>query len=79
MQIKIQLPKGFLDAEIRCGYRVTAEMKKVWAVELDLLYEFQRVKRQKNSDTHIFFKQNIQIQVLFDSMPNYAIVKLLPF
>ena len=43
MQIKIQLPKGFLNPERRCGYEVTAEMKKVWAVELDLLYEFQRV------------------------------------
>ena len=43
MRIKIQLPKGFLDAEMRCGYQVTAEMKKVWALELDLLYEFQRV------------------------------------
>ena len=43
MQIKIQLPKEFLNAEMRCGYLVTAEMKKVWAVELDLLCEFQRV------------------------------------
>lgn len=43
MNIKIQLPNGFLDAEIRNGYQVTAEMKKVWAVELDLLCEFQRV------------------------------------
>lgn len=43
MHIKIQLPKGFLDAEMRCGYQVTTEMKKVWAVQLDLLYEFQRV------------------------------------
>lgn len=41
--IKIQLPNGFLDAEIRNGYLVTIEMKKVWAVELDLLCEFQRV------------------------------------
>lgn len=43
MRINIQLPKGFLDAEMRCGYQVTAEMKRIWAVELDLLYEFQRV------------------------------------
>ena len=43
MRINIQLPKGFLDAEMRCGYQVTTEMKKIWAVELDLLYEFQRV------------------------------------
>lgn len=43
MQIKIQLPKGFLRPEIRCGYGVSTEKKKVWAVELDLLTEFQRV------------------------------------
>ena len=46
MKIKIQLPEGFLDAEMRCGYKVTAEMKKVWAVELDLLCEFQRVAKK---------------------------------
>ena len=43
MKIKIQLPEGFLETEMRCGYQVTAEMKKIWAIELDLLYEFQRV------------------------------------
>lgn len=43
MKIKIQLPKGFLDTEVRNGYQVTTEMKKIWAVELDLLCEFQRV------------------------------------
>ncbi len=43
MNIKIQLPNGFLDAEERCGYNVTSDMKKVWAIELDLLHEFQRV------------------------------------
>ena len=48
MHIKLQLPKGFLDAEKRCGYQVTADMKKVWAVELDLLYEFQRVANKHN-------------------------------
>ena len=43
LNIKIQLPDNFLDAEIRDGYQVTAKMKKIWAVELDLLCEFQRV------------------------------------
>lgn len=42
-EYKIQLPDKFLDAEIRDGYQVTAKMKRVWAVELDLLCEFQRV------------------------------------
>lgn len=43
MHINIQLPEGFLDAEIRNEYQITANLKKVWAVELDLLCEFQRV------------------------------------
>lgn len=48
MNIKIQLPDGFLNDEIRDGYQVTAKMKKVWAVELDLLCEFQRVADKYN-------------------------------
>lgn len=43
VELRIQLPKDFLEEEERCGYLVTAQMKKVWAVELDLLHEFQRV------------------------------------
>lgn len=43
VNLNITLPKGFLDEEIRNGYKVSHEMKKVWAVELDLLVEFQRV------------------------------------
>lgn len=40
MNIQIKLPEGFLEEEIRSGYKVTTEMKKVWAVELDLLQRF---------------------------------------
>jgi len=40
------LPDGFLDEEIRCGYTVSVETKKLWAVELDLLAEFDRVCRK---------------------------------
>ena len=41
--LKISLPDHFLDEEERCGYIVSHEMKKVWAVMLDLLAEFDRV------------------------------------
>lgn len=37
VELKIDLPEKFLDEENRCGYAVSSEMKKVWAVELDLL------------------------------------------
>ena len=43
VNLRIQLPDGFLDEEERCDYLISKQMKQVWAVELDLLYEFQRV------------------------------------
>lgn len=51
LPIKIELPNGFLDEEVRCGYTVSAEMKKLWAVELDLMAEFDRVCK-KNGLTY---------------------------
>lgn len=44
--IKLQsiiIPDGFLQEETRNGYTVSAEMKKVWAVELDLVQCFINV------------------------------------
>ena len=41
--LKLQIPEHFLEEEIRCGYRVSSEMKKAWAVMLDLLMELDRV------------------------------------
>lgn len=46
LPIKIELPPRFLDEEVRCDYTVSREMKEVWAVELDLLCEFDRVCRK---------------------------------
>lgn len=43
LNIKIDLPEDFWEEEIREGYTVTKEMKKVWAVELDLLNELLKV------------------------------------
>lgn len=43
VDLNIKLPEGFLDEEVRCGYTVTRQRKEVWAVELDLLEEFERV------------------------------------
>lgn len=43
VDLKIELPEGFLAPEMRCGYEVSARMKKLWAVELDLFAEFVRV------------------------------------
>lgn len=38
-----KLPDDFLKEEIRCGYSVSEKMKKVWAIELDLLSLFIQV------------------------------------
>lgn len=46
LPIKIELPEHFLDEEVRCGYTVTEKMKKVWAVELDLLCKLDEVCRK---------------------------------
>ena len=43
VDLKIMLPEGFLQEEERDGYVVSARMKQLWAVELDLLNEFDRV------------------------------------
>lgn len=43
VDIKIELPDSFFAEEERCGYVTSAAMKQVWAVELDLLCEFDRV------------------------------------
>lgn len=42
----IAVPENFLKEEERSGYTVSEQMKKVWAVELDLLDEFDRVCRE---------------------------------
>lgn len=41
--LKIQIPPEFLEEEERCGYVISKEMKKAWAVQLDLLKELERV------------------------------------
>lgn len=46
LPIQLKLPEGFLDEEVRCGYTVSAEMKAVWAVELDLLVKLLEVCRK---------------------------------
>lgn len=48
VDLRIILPDGFLDEEVRCGYAVTKNMKEVWAVELDLLYVLDCVCKKYN-------------------------------
>ena len=43
MNLMLNIDGDYLREEIRNEYTVSSEMKRVWAVELDLLYEFQKV------------------------------------
>lgn len=48
VSLNIQLPQGFLNEETLCDYTVSEEMKKVWAVELDLLNQLQKLCEKYN-------------------------------
>ena len=39
-KLNLELPEEFFEGEKRCDYYISPEMKKVWAVELDLLNVF---------------------------------------
>ena len=43
MNIGLILPQGFLDEETRSNYTVSHQMKKVWAIQLEMLTEIERV------------------------------------
>lgn len=44
----MELSKDFLDEETRCGYTISSKMKKVWAVELQMLEKFIDVCERNN-------------------------------
>ena len=46
VDLKMEIPREFLEGEERCGYYVSQKMKEVWAVQLDLMAELDRVCRK---------------------------------
>lgn len=48
VKLKIDLPNSFYEEEKRLNYTITKNMKEVWAVELDLLLELDRVCNKYN-------------------------------
>ena len=43
VSLQIEIPDEFLKEEVRQGYTVTEKMKKVWAVQLDLVHKLDTV------------------------------------
>ncbi len=48
VDLNIQLPESFFQEEVRDGYLVSKKIKELWAVQLDLLHEFDRVCKKHN-------------------------------
>lgn len=48
VKLNLEIPEDFYKEEVRCEYTVTTEMKKVWAVELDLLNELLKVCKKNH-------------------------------
>ena len=46
IDLNINLPDGFLDEEVRWDFTVSRQMKEIWAVELDMLAQLDRICRK---------------------------------
>ena len=53
VDLKIELPDGFLEEEVRCDYTVTKDIKEVWAIEIDLLMQLDEVCKKHNIKYYI--------------------------
>lgn len=45
-ELNLEIPDDFLQEENRCGYHITEDTKKIWAVQLDLTNELLRVCKE---------------------------------
>ncbi|MEE1002417.1 MAG: LicD family protein [Acutalibacteraceae bacterium] len=48
VDLNLNIPNDFYNEEVRCGYKIDKKMKKVWAVELDLLDKLLSVCKKHN-------------------------------
>ena len=55
LPIKLDLPDSFFLEEVRSGYLVPEKVKKIWAVELDLLNELLRVCKKHNIGVQVSY------------------------
>ena len=65
VKLNLEIPEGWLEPEEKWGFQVTRQRKEIWAVELDLLHELDRVckkhkfwnmkPKSRSPDLHVFF------------------------
>lgn len=48
VELKHQFPESFFEEEDRLGFHIDRKRKEIWAVELDMLYELNRVCKKLN-------------------------------
>lgn len=53
-KLNLNFEDDFYKEEIRCDYKVTKKLKKIWAVEIDLLNELLRVCKKHNINISVF-------------------------
>ena len=46
IETKLKFAASFFDEEEKCGFYITRKRKQVWAIELDMLHEFDQVCRK---------------------------------
>lgn len=48
VELSLKFPENFFDEEVRCEHQIDSKMKKIWAVELDLLQKILAVCDKHN-------------------------------
>lgn len=54
VKLNLDIPDNFYEGEERCGYYVSPEMKRIWAIELDLLNELMTVLNNNDIKFYVF-------------------------
>ena len=54
LPIRIDLPDRFLEPEVRSDFEVPAKLKKIWAIQLDLLHKFLEVCAEHDIKASVF-------------------------
>ena len=54
LPIEIDLPEHFLEKEVRCGYEVSEKLKKIWAVQMDLLQHLLDICKKYQINVQVF-------------------------